>query len=316
MAGDVSINSGAVARVARLIEPVVEEMDPDRFTDQRYYPPPSDGSEPVARYFYFMVAIDHRTSRHGPFEGYVNGEFYHGADLLYRLGMKAYGDDPSFFSPEKMARISPEDVVKWLSVGGFTVWDPDVRAALLRDAARKLIKYYGGSVMNLIEASRKRLKADLSPTGFVQRLKPVLPYSDPVEKKAHLLAKFLNRRGILNHRDPWNEEVPVDNHLTRIALRLGIVEPHGELRRKILSGAPVSDEDDVRIRQAVRQAYKLIARATGTRPYILDDYLWTHGRRTCVHGTPKCHKCPLREACRAYGTGLYVEEHMWWGYYY
>ncbi len=316
MAGEVSIDLGAVARVARLLEPVIRSMDLDDFTDPRYYPPPSDDPESVARYFYFMVAIDHRTSRHGPFEGYVDEEFYHGADLLYRLGKRAYDEDPDFFSPERMARIRPEDVAKWLSVGEAKIWDPEVRAALLRDAAQKLLKYYGSRVTNLIEASGSRLKEDLSPTGFIQRLRPILPYSDPIEKKAHLLAKFLNRRRILNHRDPWNEEVPVDNHLTRIALRLGIVQLHGELKQKVARGAEVSDEEDIRIRQAVKQAYKLIARAANTRPYILDDYLWTHGRKTCTHGKPKCHKCPLRKACKAHKTNQYTEEHTWWGYYY
>lgn len=316
MAGEVSIDIGAVARVARLVRSVIENMEPDDFTDPKYYPPPGDDPESVARYFYFMVAIDHRTSRHGPFEGHVDGEFFHGADLLYRLGKKAYDEDPGFFSPERMARIMPRDVAEWLSAGEARIWDPGVRAALLRDAAQKLIKYYGGRVTNLIEASGNRLKNDLSPTGFIQRLRPILPYSDPVEKKAHLLAKFLNRREILDHQDPWNEEVPVDNHLTRIALRLGIMELHGELKEKVARGAEVSDDEDIMIRHAVKQAYKLISRAANTRPYILDDYLWAHGRKTCIHGKPKCNVCPLRKACKAHKINQYTEEHTWWGYYY
>jgi hypothetical protein len=316
LAGEVSIDIGAAARVARLIAPVVKNIDPDDFTDSRYYPSSGDDPESVARYFYFMVAIDHRTSRHGPFEGYVDGEFYHGADLLYRLSKKVYAEDPGFFSPERMVKIKLEDVAKWLSTGEASIWDPGIRATLLRDAAQKLLKYYGGRVTNLITASGNRLKKSLSPTGFIQRLRPILPYSDPVEKKAHLLAKFLSRRGILNHQDLWNEEVPVDNHLTRIAIRLGIVQIHGELELKIMKREEVSDEEDLQIRESVRQAYKLIARAANIRPYYLDDYLWLHGRKTCVHGKPKCESCPLRQVCKSYATGNYPEEHVWWGYYY
>ncbi|MDK2384426.1 MAG: iron-sulfur cluster loop, partial [Candidatus Korarchaeota archaeon] len=94
----------------------MSRMEPDPFTDPRFYPPPSDDEEAVARYFLVMVAMDHRLSRPGrPYEARLEDGFYHGADLLYRLGMEKYLEDPGFFAPSRLASITAEEVASWLT---------------------------------------------------------------------------------------------------------------------------------------------------------------------------------------------------------
>ncbi len=284
------------------------------FTDPRYYPPRGDEAERVLRYFFFMVAIDHRTSRFRPFEGRVGGELYHGADLLYRLGALKYSEDPEFFSPEIMARISEGEVAEWLRTeSGETIWDPGVRAELLRDAGMKLLKFFGGSVSKLIEAAESYIR---HPTGhgLGSLFKVFKAYSDPVEKKLFLFVKFVRRRGLIRLADPENLEVPVDNHLTRVALRLGLVEPSGWLMRKILSGARFTDAEDVELRIAVRRAYKYAARVSGIEPDRLDDFLWIFGRRYCTREGPVCERagsCPLSSVCPSYGRASGITEHYY-----
>ena len=274
---------------------------PEDFTDPRYYPDRGADAETVAAYFLVMVAMDHRLSRPGrPYEARITGEgLYHGADLLYRLGRRLLDQDPGFFSAERLERVSVEEVRAWLCVGEACPPDPGVRAALLRDLGRKLRLLYGGSALRLIEESGGYLHT-WSPEapGLVERLRLFEAYSDPVEKKAMLFAKFVERRGLLRVRDPWNKRVPVDNHLTRIALRVGLVELEPRLWEKLRRGLEYTPWEDVALRVAVREAWHLAARHAGVDDFLLDDLLWTMGRRICVHGEPRCRRCSGHAACR------------------
>jgi len=303
-----------LVRVARLVKETYSEVvkDPEEFADPRFYPSKSEEPEKVLRYFFFMVAIDHRTSRFGPFEGYVDGEFFHGADMLYRLGKLRYDRDPDFFSPERMSAITTEDVKKWLTTpNGVTIWDPDVRAELLRDAGRKLLKFFGGSISRLINASNGYIRSPTS-VGLSSFFKVFKAYSDPVEKKFFLFIKFITRRKLLRVVDEHNIETPVDNHLTRIALRLRIIRIREELFQKILSGAEFTEREDIEIRMAVREAYRLLSHISGIRPDYLDDYLWTFGRKYCTREKPICENtgiCPLSHVCASYGKASTITEH-------
>ncbi len=306
---------------------VLRGVGVDDFTDHRYYPPRGDDPEMVARYFLVMVAMDHRLSRPGrPYEARVGGEFFHGADLLYRLGMEKYREDPGFFDPRSLRSVTLNDVVGWLSVEGASPPDPGVRVVLLRDLGEKLLALYGGSATRLLSEAGGLLKS--LGGGLIDRLKVFRAYEDPVEKKAYLLAKFLERRGLLRVRDPENMEVPVDNHLTRIALRLGLVEPPESMVGKILRGEVFSWEEDVMLRLAVRAAFKLVARSAGFSPFVLDDFLWMFGRKCCpwdkaraVCGscTPACSRvggcssggCVLKGLCLARARNLYLPEHTY-----
>ncbi len=331
----VRLNYGRIARVALIMGKLVRSTKLDDFTDERYYPPVGSDTEYVLRYFLCMVALDHRTSRYQPFEGFVNGEFFHGADLLYRLGMRKFLTDPEFFSPEHLSKVTTDEVAEWLSITfnnkKIIIWDPDVRAELLRDIGIKLLKFYDGKVCHIIDRARNKLKG-MPGYGLIDLLKVFKAYSDPVEKKAYLYAKFISRRGLFTYEDPYNAEVPVDNHLVRVALRLGIVKPSKQLLQKILKGEEFSWDEDVELRFAVRKAYKYIARITNIDPLILDDFLWLFGRHCCTKTGPTCVDgcsgkcealdycsggCPFENIC-AYGgeRALRITEHNYQNTYY
>ena len=112
----IKVNQEKVQVIAEVIKRFYPK-DIDTFTNPEYYPSKEFEEESVARYFIFMVSIDHRLSRPGkPFEGFINGKFYHGADALYRLGMKKFNENPDFFSPKNMAKITKENVKEWLTI--------------------------------------------------------------------------------------------------------------------------------------------------------------------------------------------------------
>lgn len=289
----------------------------DTFTNPEYYPSKNDLPEKVAQYFITMVAIDHRTSYKGkPYETILHGKLYHGADLLYRLGKIMYVNNPDFFDPKNLVKISVNDVRKWLNTNDAKIWDLNVRVMLLRDLGRKLVKLYDGSVMNLIRESKNMLKN--IEGGFIDRLKVFRAYEDPVEKKPYLLVKFLERRGIFIPIDKENLQVPVDNHLVRIAFRLGIVKLSKDIIQRISYGKEFSWEEDVIIRLTVRKAYKILSEKANISPLILDDVLWNLGRTCCIKPLPRCLNwketipCPFYRVCEAFKGNIErsLSEHL------
>ena len=276
-----------ISKISQVLSKVLKGIKPDPFTDPRYYPPKNEDPESVSRFFFFMVAIDHRVSRPSkPYIAEINGEVYEGADLLYRLGKITYDEDPSFFDPNRLKYISAHDIKKKFDISNAAIPDPETRAELLRDAATKLLEFYKGEVINIIKESKNFLKH--KGRGFIERLRIFKAYSDPVEKKSYLLAKFLERRKILEVKDWWNAEVPVDNHLVRIAFRLNLVTLDKETENRIRRYEEFKWHEDVEIRLAIRLAYKHLSKTLGISPFYLDDFLWLFGKRCCNTEKPVC----------------------------
>ncbi len=309
----ISVSVEGVVRVADVVKGLyIEEFN---LTDPRFYPPPGEDEERVLRYLMSMVAIDHRASRPGrAYQSEVDGETFRGADLLYRLGMLKYMEDPDFFSPESLSKVSYGAILRWLKApSGALPANVRVRWLLLRDLGRKLMSLYGGEAKRLFNSAGWRTSGLL---GVRERLKVFLAYSDPVEKKSNLLLKFVLRRG-LPIKDPWNIDVPVDNHLTRIAVRLGLVEYGAKLRPLLTWKRRASWDEDVVIRLMVRRAYRLLGKLSHRPPHLLDDFLWVFGRTLCLREGPRCEVCPFKDVCKAYGEGeLILKEHLYYNTWY
>lgn len=295
------------------------------FLDSRYYPAPEEDSENVARFFFFITGIDHRTSPVGQsFEGFVEGEYFQGADLLWHLALRKYKEDPRFFEANRMTHITVKSVEQWLTVREpvqVTIRNPAQRAELLRDCGQKLAEFYNGSVLTLLNQAKSRLLASSSnQRGLLDQLSRFKAYEDPARKKSFLLLKFLVRRRLWKLDDPENLQVPVDNHLIRIAIRTGIVELSPFLEEVLRGGQVITAADDITLRTVVAEAFKGVASCAKQSVLELDDFLWHFGRLCCKAESPICDtgcsskcfvatnllplfcdfKCPLRESCTAY----------------
>lgn len=272
------------------------ELRRDEYLNPEFYPPPGDSRESQLAYFTAMVAVDHRTSTPWePFEGYIGGRFYHGADALYRLGRILY--DSEFFTAERLAQLTPKDAAPLFTIGGKTVWDFYTRVYLLRDLGKKAVTSGGFEKMLSIN-TLDELRKVLSKTRA---------YEDPVGKKIMLLAKFLHGRKLIEFRDTDKADVAVDNHLSRVAYRLGIVEIDYHF---LTSGVEVSREEDIKLREVVKTAWRIVSRFGDIHPFTLDDFLWKFGRSICVRENPRCDSCPFKEVCRAHALYQYPPEHL------
>ncbi|ACB40266.1 iron-sulfur cluster loop [Pyrobaculum neutrophilum V24Sta] len=282
---------------AEAVAGILKSLKPNRdsYLDSRFYPPPEDPVEDQLAFFVTMVAIDHRTSLWEPFEGQIAGEFFHGADALYRLGRLAY--DRGFFKAENLAGLTPDKAEALLSLGGKKIWDFNVRVLLMRDVGRKAAARGGFEKM----VSRESI------SGLRRSLEGLRAYEDPVGKKALLLAKFLDGRRLADFKDLEEADVPVDNHLSRVAYRLGIVDISFDF---LESGAEVTREEDVRLREVVKTAWRIVAKFADVHPFALDDYLWNFGRRVCTRDAPRCQSCPFKDMCKAYSLSRFPPEHL------
>ena len=299
-----------------------------------YLDPPKQATpDQVADYYFFMVAIDYRTSTtQGHFEGTLNGNFFHGADLMYALAIQKWKESPEYFTAQSMQHISDEEVGNWLSIINegkkMVIYNPQERAELLRDSGEALKKRGYTSSMELVHQSEGYLIRDNSK-GLLQVLKNFKAYSDPVSKKSFLWIKFLSGRGLFHIQDPDNLNVPVDNHLIRIALRTGIIKiQNEEIKTRLREEDPFKLSEDIELREIVRFAFKKILQSKNISFGGLDDLLWVLGRTHCVHSrnplchnyehNPSCqllielkidcrHECPLAQACRGYRDPAFRE---------
>jgi hypothetical protein len=258
----------------------------------------------VALFFFFIVAIDHRTHPEGKiYRGRVNGVELTGAELMYALAMRQFDKDNSFFTAGRMSKISPEEIASL-----FRVKEPEIiditgaeeRAILLKDCGRKLQRDFDGSVLNMVSKSGGFLLQS-DGNGFLQLLKRFSAYQDTLSKKSFLLAKFLERRHILSLKDPENLHVPVDNILQRLALRTGIVTLKSQrLDNKIRNGSQVNSKEEKAIRHATMVAFDEVAKAAPLSVAYMDDLLWEFGRVHCLVPIPFCDSLPRPESQRPY----------------
>ncbi len=291
----VSINRENVKKISTLISR--SRIYTPKY-DLEIFPPRTDPAERQLAFFTAMVAIDHRTSAVYPFEAWINGKKYKGSDLLFKLGVEVYRREPDFYTPENLSELGQSKALKLLSYRGMVIWDLHVRTLLLRDLGRKIMYKYG-SYTELLDVDTVK--------GLLKRLSWFIAYEDPVAKKSFLLAKFLHKRGLTAFKDEENFHVPVDNHLTRIAFRLGIVELDDYT--VIDRGIELNRSQDLTIRMKVRNAWKLVSESSRVDPFTLDDFLWMHGRTVCLPGSPRCQDCILKAACRSLEIGYFPGEH-------
>lgn len=307
----IHIDYNKISDVAKILRHI--KIRVNNFNDPNFFPPRNYSDEEVARFFFFIVAIDHRTGTYDdPFEGYVDDAFLRGSDLLYHLAVKRFISDPDQFAPERLIKITTKDIVKWFSVHSprkKVISNPAIRAMLMRDLAKKLTKIYDGEALKIIDLSDGYLYRS-DGRGFIDQLKTFIAYSDPAEKKPFLLTKFLERRDLIVIRDRENINFPIDNHLMRIAIRLGLVKPSESTVNYFTSWSNNVDRDlDILFRLIARRAFKLLAIEASLSPFLLDDFFWELGREKCIFSSPLCERiksgklvdeCPLKEVCEQY----------------
>lgn len=316
-----TVQSQKLGRFLQDFQPGIED-----FLNSHLFPPQNADPEEVARFFFFVTSIDHRTSPPGQsFEGTVGDEYYQGADLLWHLSLRMFQQNSHLFHPQEMANITTKKVENWFTVNHpkrVTIRNPEERAILLRNGGQLLMEKYHGSVLSLLQAANHRVTTEPKTRhpGILQLLSEFKAYEDPASKKSFLLLKFLLRRKLWAIKDKDEVQIPVDNHLTRIALRTGIVTVSPVLADTLQKRSPVVSETDIALRQKISKAFSIVGEQAKRSVLELDDFFWHFGRQCCLLEAPicvtgctskcyvsthllkvPCHRvCPLSSVCLAY----------------
>ena len=184
---------------------------------------------------------------------------FRGSALLWALALEAARHDNGLLTARSLRDVDAARVAALFRIETETVPDPERRAALLRDVARRLERDHRGEAQALLDAAGGSLGGE---DGLLELLASYEAYSDPLRKKSYLFAKICERRGWLSVSDPGHWEVCADNVLMRLGLRSGLVAP-----------GPLDE-----VRAATCAALKDVAERSGVPPPVLDDLLWELGR--------------------------------------
>lgn len=266
-------------------------------------PPTEEEKRRRANFWFYVVAICHQTRA---LQGRIEGKWLRGWDYLYAAAERAYRDDPSLFTAERIVKLSPEALKRLFSdhlePSTSTLDRIGERLHLLHEAALSLLHWYKGDVWELYERSDGRLSGG---TGLLNLLSQFEAYRDPLRKKTYLLLMILWASKIWVLKDLEMLRFPVDNHLMRVALRTGMVRVEDEgLQRRLRASEEISQEEERSLREAVQRAGDLLRDASGRTVFELDTILWQIGRSCCFPDHPPIcgpratlHPCFKRATC-------------------
>lgn len=231
-----------------------------------------------------------------------DGRYIKGTDVFFYLTKRAGEACPGFWSAPALAAASDHDLACAFSLSGSSDQPalPRVpeRIALLKDAAHALLTHWDGRVVNLLQQHPRLRPAHAGDSGLLDTLTACFQgYSDPLFKKVFVFLKALDVTKRWQPLDPENVLMPVDYHVIRLALRNGTVMLNdAALADQLRANAPVSEADELALRQAVMEAYHEMIRHSGLSVYFADEIFWLIGRSCCHYKRPpRCTTCDFTD---------------------
>ena len=295
------VNDSQVHKVAQLIA-ALPEVTPFDFTGPVL--PPT--GHPLALDWFFVSTLQQFSfwttdngRYHEPLIASIDGVELKGSDYLWQGYMRPLEADPEFFTPERQANHTHEEMLKLFRADDGS--DPMPALELHLEQALKYgqdmlaLKLTPQEVIRQAQSSAKPLKT------FFELLDHIGGYKeDPLRKKSGLLALILNQRPDVYLTIGEDERVTpvIDYHSMRSCLRVGLVDVVDEELRKKLVGRQVllpSEEWDVR--HPAYDAIEQVAASSGKSMGAV-DWFFFNSRKRCPEMTePICENCQVDPIC-------------------
>ncbi|HZZ28463.1 MAG TPA: hypothetical protein VFE46_10720 [Pirellulales bacterium] len=250
----------------------------------------------AGNFYLWLVAICHQTSPLGrlPLVGTVNGTRLRGWDYLAAKFENSVRADWRILQPSVWSKTSATQLTEMFRDQelGDRLTDVEGRADLIRNLGTMMIRNDWNHLEDLYRLSQTKIAS--GTPNLLGLLSTFRAYSDPVHKKSYFLLGLMRNSGYWTYADPELLGAPVDYHEVRGHLRIGtVLIADQELRRKLLSGIPVTNEEDIAIRRAVHDAIMLISDLSELRnPSQLHYLFWNVFRSCCTRESPHCLGCP------------------------
>lgn len=272
----------------RKIALIIKALEPNEDFYKREYLTICIPDELKFRMHFFAVAICHHTyTLHHPAL-----ELW-GWDFIEYVFIRLARENAQLLDPVYLSKATKQEVADELKKQfshddqrkHCTLDRLDERAALMIDAAGKLLKYYDGSVKKLFDRSEGYLRHN--NLGLYETLPSFEAFCDPLQKKSTFLIKLLMDAKMLKIKDKDHFIPIMDYHMQRVLLRTGCVEVKDEiLRTKLLERIVLLTDEP--IRSKCIEAFRLIADVSGRLVTKMNDYFWSLGR-SCCNNTTLCH---------------------------
>jgi hypothetical protein len=279
----------------------------------------------ISNFYFLLVAICHQTQS---LQGIVDGSHHRGWDYLRLKLLREVIADNVLLEPTTWRKMTDSSLSNLFNDVryGETLTDVEGRASLIRDLGTELESKGLSSVHDVYLASKGQLAGESS--GLLARISKFRAYSDPVQKKSYFFLGLMQNSQSWKYVDEMELGAPVDYHEVRGHLRLGTVRIGSDLRTTLAAKRPVSQSEDIAIRNAVRQAITRIASLTNQSPMRLHYLFWNLFRNVCLRENAKCFsadssiiipsryrhfiehgKCPFADTCESAGKDSLLIEH-------
>ena len=299
----ISIDQGMIKQIAKIMEKGSIGELPYTFTGKGQ---PEIG-HPNTLEFFFALTLQQfgfwkkNNERYiSPMIAKIGGRNRKGSDYIQFAYSRILDSDPDFFSINRQANLSKEELEMVLSDDEGKCPMPALELHLSEARA------YGQDMLDLGMTPIKiihKTKASNTPMADLLRiLWNIGGYkNDPLQKKSALLAYILLHRpeNFLQLGDS-EEEIPcIDYHLMRTALRTGMVSiADTDLQQKIAGREVVSKDEEYDIRHHVYNAINMLVNSSPNFNMVSVDQFLFRMRKGCPEmSEPDCKSCALDPVC-------------------
>lgn len=300
----VVVNEGQVMQVAQLVASL-PELTPFNFTGA-VLPPVGD---PLALDWFFTSTLQQFSfwtmkngSYYQPLLATIDGTQMKGSDYLWQGYMHALRDDPGFFTLERQANQTREELQGLFRADDGSQPMPALELHLEQG------RQYGRDMLALGltpgELIREAQAAQAPLKGFFELLDQVGGYKeDPLRKKSGLLAMILSQRPERFFSPGAAEEITpvIDYHAMRTCLRTGLVEVvDRQLQEKLSDRRVLQPDEEWAVRHAAYLATAQVAAESGVSMGAVDRFFFNSRRRCPEMTEPLCELCQIDPVCAHY----------------
>ena len=302
-ASQVSINTNKIRQIAKIIETEEDGELPYTFTGMGQ---PAIG-HPNTLDFFFALTLQqfgfwnkNNQKYVAPMIAKIDGHKRKGSDYIGSAYSRMLDSDPDFFSVNRQANLSKEELEMILSDDDGNCPMPAIELHL--SEARSYGQDMSALGMTPARILQKISGSNTPMADLLRILWNVGGYkNDPLQKKSALLIYILlNRPENFLQLGDSEEEIPcIDYHLMRTALRTGMVRiADTDLQQKIASRELVSNEEEYSIRQNVYNAINMLVDSSPNLNMVSVDQFLFRMRSGCPEmSEPDCKSCALDPVC-------------------
>lgn len=298
-----ALNREQVDKVANFLKDVPLERSTLNFSRDDMYPYLYHPQ--TVNYFFFTCMhqfgfwYGDENGYNSPLYGVVGGKKVKGSDLLLKTARKTLAKDILMFIPDKLAALSPEKFASIFSDDSGPIPFPDFEERFkITKSYAKWFKEHNTSPGKIVYDTNKE-KYPLE--NFLLVTSKIPGYDkDRLQKKNLLLAMVLANRPekLLKVGDNERWQAPIDYHLMRVSLRLGLLDLDERQVSENIQRRWVKNSVEKDIRSKTRAATEMLIKKSGKTMPEIDSILW-RARGYCPEmEEPDCTKCIFTDVCK------------------